>query len=364
MRTIIAIIAIILVQLSSSNIAHADDFSRMALLKCDEDKNEFIIRFGTIYPRYEDAAPVTPEEELTPVSRDIQKKWDSRPSAKNNTCTLSDGKKIEVSVHSGIAFAYGVGGADPNVFFTLKVDNRPIFYKSLFYAGYSSLGVFVLESLYYDGKDLSQGISARLTAKSLPHEEAEALRRDKRKEELGKNVSQSCRDMRNLLSQEYSYSDIKRINSNGFASRATIDINNDGNDEYIIRIGGGPGDCGAGCGNHYFDGSLILSFETKEKADEFYTQIGELDIINALFDARDERSYFYKSVIADPKWNAHIISINRNGNSPHYIYNTPVKHEGKTYISTFEVRETAIIRRSLSLITPEYKATKICEYPD
>lgn len=64
-----------------------------------------------------------------------------------------------------------------------------------------------------------------------------------------------------------------------------------------------------------------------------------------------------------PDLDAYIVSVNPNMDSAWYIYTVPVRQNGKTYISSFDVHEAAVVKYGLSVITPDFKAKTICLYP-
>lgn len=170
---------------------------------------------------------------------------------------------------------------------------------------------------------------------------------------MEQGLSAFCKEIKPFIAKDAPYSKAEKIPS-GFLSNLKTDINNDGKIDNIYRIGGGSYDCGEGCGNHYFDGSYLIAFvNAQEKIPLFLETMRQKE-----FNVDVE-----PSIKEIKEWDALFISQSLSGNSARYIYNTPLAYKGKNYISTFEVSEKAIPRRSVNELTRDNQLIARCEYP-
>ena len=143
---VLAIIAISLVTVS----AYADTFKRVGILKCDSEGNKFIVRFGVLYN--DDALD---KAELADMPDSLSQEWTSIPLQENQSCQLVDGQKISLSVKNKQAFAYGMGGGDPDATFTLKINDKNIYYQETFYNGYGA-GKYSINAVSYKNHRLKE----------------------------------------------------------------------------------------------------------------------------------------------------------------------------------------------------------------
>lgn len=335
------------------SLAHADYWARIAVLACNEQNNQFAVRFGVI----SNENPID-KIKLEPTSKAIEDAWKHMSIKLNGTCALLNKQKILISNKSAQSFPYGMGGADPDVFFSLKINDKYIFYNRIFYEGYS-IEKYDLQAIMYDGKNLIEDVSSRLVSEyPLSKEENKEYLSDQvakdHKKQLEDNLSNFCKEIKPILTKEAKYSEPESI-PDGFLSNLEMDINNDGKIDKIYRIGGGNSDCGVGCGTHSFDGSFLIIFSKGlEKIQNFLQTIhrGEYAV--------DDK----QSIKEIPEWNALFVSQSLSGNSSSYIYNTPITYNGKNYISTFEVSEKAVPRRSVGELTKDNKLITLCKYPE
>lgn len=157
-RCLLPLLAMIVMVSFQPSAAQADIFSREAVLKCSESTNEFIIRFGTLYNEAVENNDVT-KTEFVPVSSFIQKKWDQLPFSEKNKCILSNGQSVAVHVGDSNNRPYGMGGANPDIHFMLKINDTDVYFGKRFYAGYNN-DFFDIDSVYYDGTGLFEGVSS------------------------------------------------------------------------------------------------------------------------------------------------------------------------------------------------------------
>ena len=338
------------------NPSFADTFDRRAILACSKTSNQFVVRFGTIYN--EDTID---KAELIKVSPQIEKMYKDFSSAEDRECQLSNGKKIEVTTYRYQAYAYGMGGADPDAAFILKIDDQPVYYKRKFYLGYGQ-EKFLLNGLFYDDGHLYEDVSNRLEDKhsrneNLSEEEGRELERDDRRKKLRENLSPFCKEILSTRENPH-YSKTERVPS-GFISHLDIDLNNDGKVDRVFRIGGGSADGGVGSGSHAFDGSFLIAFTNGNAREETFLK----DIKNEKYELNLDLGW--KRIMGIPEWDAILISQSYAGNTGRYIYNVPFNYQGTNYIYAFEVKEDAIPRRSVSKLSSDNKfLMPVCQYAD
>ena len=318
--------------------AHADVFWRKAILACSKDTNQFVIRFGTLWN--DDKIDKAELVKTSPDIGDLYKKFTVVPDGQ---CILPDGKKVRVRSSVSQAFAYGMGGADPDSGFILEVNDHPVFYKKKFYLGYGQ-EKFVLNSVLYDDGVLYEDVSGRLEIKDkrypesvLSDDEKKEFYRDRVRVRLKENVSEFCKELLGSKTKP-EYSKPEKIPL-GFLSSFNFDLNNDGKIDKVFRIGGSSADCGVGCGTHYFDGSFLMVFtDGEEKVPQF------IEDMNNIQKGRDDDYLFnldlgIKSIEKISDWSAYFISYSASGNTARYIYNVPFGYKGTNYIEAFEVSE-------------------------
>lgn len=295
----------------------------------------------------------------------------------NSSCVLANKHRIEISTKQGAAFPYGRGGADPDLFFTLRVDNKAVFYNYIFYKGYGSdEGQIVTTVNYVNGTLKACGsafngcadVSNRLNGNALTDEEKAERSKDNYARSLNRNLSPFCKGIRHnleILSFDghaertrfpivfLAYDKAVYIAGKN-VSKGIIDLNNDGHEDIVYRVGGFSGDC-AGCGNHFFDGSfLILSSETAAEKEGIQALLA-----NKEFKPDDTIS---GPVSPIPGLQSLMISGGHAGSSPRYVYNLPFKQGNKTYIYSFESNYAKVPTGSVNLLTPDNKLETICLY--
>lgn len=334
--------------------ARADEFHRQAILACSTDSNEFVIRFGFLW----NDDPIE-SAEFTKVAPLIETRWNKFPHAAitegKSKCTLPDGKHIHLSDGTGQAYAYGAGGANPSAYFTLMIDNKPIYYKKIYFQGYGSELFNISGILYSEGHILEDVTSLRFADQNnLPNEEKEELRHDERRQYYRDHLSDFCKKM--LTEKiEPEYSEVERV-PNGFLSFMDIDLNNDGKVDKVYRIGGSSVDC-VSCGSHYFDGSFLFAFTNgTNKLNAFLRDIKKKE-----YEAPEK---LYANTKQIEEWDALYISKKFLLKSPRYVYNYPVSYQGKNYIYSFSVSENAVPRRTISELIANNTLFPICAYAD
>lgn len=374
------VLAIILVNLVTVS-AHADTFKRVGILKCDSESNRFTVRFGVLHN--DDALD---KAELADMPDDLSQEWTSIPFQENQSCQLVDGQKVLLSVKNKQAFAYGMGGGDPDATFTLKINDKNIYYHETFYNGYGA-GKYSINAVSYKDhqlkecsaynvaieKCLSQGkrrgcvfnteknktiecgdVSKRLTGDALSNEESKELEKENEKISLQDSLSPFCKEMRVQVpsngNEAYEY--LGRI-LDGHLSAMSIDINNDGKIDKVFRVGGSSGDC-ASCGTHYFDGSYLMAFtDSQEKVSDLLSYMKEKG-----YEIDKEPNIKYL-----PEWGAYFISLGLADSSARYVYNIPFAFKGKNYIYAFETNREKTPSSSISKITKDHRVETVCKFP-
>lgn len=359
-------LAAVMMLILFSKPGHADYFERVAGLGCDTAKNKFVIRFGLSYN--DDPIEVADFAEL---NNQLIPNWSSLKIQNGGECKLANGQRVFVSVYNGQPFPYGMDGGDPDAFFTLKMNNRDIYYYKNFYAGYGSRS-YIIHAIIYDAAGLREcthsrdektsqetpiicvDVSKRLEGNHLMADEKEAKAKDEKREELKKNLSVWCRQ----YEAEKAYHKIVSLAEKIYTDvegyqRAKIDINNDGKKDEIYRIGGYSKDC-IGCGGHYFDGSYLVAFtESRKKIKNF------LNFIKKRQDIEEETLNIKRL----DKWKAYFISVGLSGSSIRYVYNVPFVENGRTYIYSFETNIDSTPSAAISYMTPDNKIEILCKFP-
>lgn len=135
----------------ASDQAHADWVSKRAALTCDPSQNIALIRLDFVENADD---PVLVKGPL--FTGELQDKYAYLATYKKpifSECILSDGRKLAVTDSTGQASAYGMGGADPHAFFTFTINDRPVYYKTMWYAG-RGRGVVIKSAIILDGDAL------------------------------------------------------------------------------------------------------------------------------------------------------------------------------------------------------------------
>lgn len=333
-------------------VGWADEYHRVAVLGCDIQHNQFVIRFGG----FANDTPLK-DAEFLPVTPSIANMWKKTELKKEGECTLENGKKILLSKKNGQVFPYGMGGADPDAFFTLKIDDKNIYYNADFYIGYGT-GDYVLNAVVYadeklqecvpDTKDtdavVCKDVSARLEGKDFSESEKKHIEYNKQRKFLQERLSPFCRSI-----DASKWENLKYINEypvlDGMLSEGEIDINNDGKKDKLYSISNDK---------HYFDGNYLIIFpEKQEKIPEFLKSIKQ-----------DHYSLEEQPGIkALPQWDAYVISIGSTHSSTRYINNRPFFYKGINYIYSSETNESQIPASTISELTKDNKIKILCEFP-
>ena len=363
-------LALLLAVCGFSQGARAEESRQLAFLECNVKANSFtvvLLNSGNEGDMIEDAIN---KFEAAHHEEGLKRMPDS-------SCVLANNHHIEISTKQGALFPYGRGGADPDLFFTLRVDNRAVFYNYIFYKGYGNdEGQIVTTVNYANGALKACGsafngcadVSNRLNGNALTDEEKAERSKDNYARSLNRNLSPFCKGIRHNLEVRASSGHAKRsafpiaffdfdkaiyVGENN-VSKGALDLNNDGHQDLVYRVGSPFGDC-VSCGNHYFDGSfLILSNETAAEKEGIQALLA-----NKEFKPDDTIS---GPVSPIPGLQSLMISGGHAGSSPRYVYNLPFKQGNKTYIYSFESNYTNVPSASVNLLTPDNKLETICLY--
>jgi hypothetical protein len=354
-------------------------------LNCDPADSSVLLRFGSMKSETLDYKSL----EL-PEATDVEaQRLAALPLNEHMKCRLANGQKIEVNYSRGQSFAYGRGGADPDAFFTLKIDGNPVYFEQIFYSGYGK-EKFELTAIYYDGKQMRECTATkpenrpsysemwpmpaladcsfrneRLLGNGLSAEEQNALGKAKEREKLKHNLSEFCKEFSSektlraiIQGAEEQRQDViptgkHRDGGPRSVTHMTIDLNNDGKNDTVLRIADSSGDC-ISCGTRPFDGSFLISFPiNSEKIDDFLaTEYANLADIIPENDGKP--AYFL------PKWDAHTVSIHVG--SPRYSYNVPFIKNGITYIYSFETNTKNVPNAQIVKLNSDYSIEKKCAF--
>ncbi len=108
--------------------ARADWIYDVATLQCAPDRNEALVRMGTVHnndaPQWHDLP-----ESLSPH-------WAADPEADNKTCQLANGQQVEIQGTAGQTFAYGMNGGMLAYWVSLWIDRKTVLSRQLVRAGY------------------------------------------------------------------------------------------------------------------------------------------------------------------------------------------------------------------------------------
>ncbi len=381
-NVLLGLVVVFLTVLSPPSFA--DTFQRVGVLKCDAQNNSFIVRFGVLFND-----DTLEKVELSDTTADVLQDWQLMTIAPQSRCKLADGQTISLALKNGQAFAHGAGGGDPDAAFTLKINEKTIYFRKPFYDGYGA-GRYALHSLTYKQHTLSEcsthsaetkeclargsrrmfcvtqdkkaknvtctNASARLQGNTLSKEEVSEQEKEEKRIKFKNNLSPFCKDVRRHLrihrNGNAAYKYLGKTPS-GHLSALDIDINNDGKIDKVFRIGGGSSDC-ISCGNHSFDGSyLVLFTKNPEAAAPFLDLIKSPEYtINTETDIHD-----------NPQSEAHFISLGLAGSSVNYVYNMPFSYKDRNYIYTFETNVEKIPSASISEMTPSDQIKTVCTFP-
>lgn len=335
--------------------SYADTFGRTKVLACDEESDQFIIRFGTLY----NFEPLK-EEDLVSINNDLLQTWKKQKITSNNTCTLKSGIKVKLTGYGGQSFPYGAGGGDPNSYAILFLDDNPIYYKKAYYANHK----FVIGAIYGTINSLYQcsakddygceNVSYRLKPEGLPPNEKDEEQKDKEREELKNNLSSECRELKHTYYDRDSskmWEKLAPTPSRIPLSVQRMDINNDETPDTIFRLGY-DGRCGVGCGTHYFDGNILIAFtEDQKQSDQFVKDLATSEI---KFDTPD----FINKIRS---YGGIFFSLGNNS-AIRYVYNTPFQFKGETYIYSMSTNQEHVPRYVISQILPNNQPKEICKF--
>jgi hypothetical protein len=298
------------------------------------------VRFGLRYN--EDPYSQT---KLAEVPEELKKFWESKAISKE--CHLNDGKIIEVSTLRGPAFAYGMGGGDPEVFFKLRVNDGQIYYAKTFYSGRGTESYPVAAIYYQDGKLLEcpttteisacQDETVRLTKAQYSEDELIVLNRDKKRSQLAGELSPFCQAFPKTSKVFDGISSIPT----GFYSKHSIDIDNNGSLDDVVLLGNTNG---------YFDGSYLMLFQEPQKIPAFL-QKPDIEIEG------DSKVRFL------PEWRAYFISIGQSESSARYVYNEPMIYNNKTYIVASESNRDRVPSKVIGEMLPDHTVKILCQFP-
>lgn len=266
----------------------ADDFYKNAALTCDEKNNIAMVRFNAGYKK------IPPSAKL---STDLASKYgylNERPIQKS--CKFKDGRHIILADGMGQSLPYGWCGGDASAYFSLKIDNKYIFYKKGWNWGrcvysYDPLllildnkkliscksnkdsKIFDLEN-YLIQDDDCEDISVRLTS-DLPEAEESPFLVDQKVDEYkeiskDKGICSYFSQIENLKPffgnrgfvdlAKRTYPVTREITNIGSLSKASSDINGDGKNENIYKLENRV---------RVFDGSFLFYFLDSEDDKSF-----------------------------------------------------------------------------------------------
>jgi hypothetical protein len=350
-------------------------------VQCDPSHDRVLIRFGfqeggEFYKSTATDDPVA--EPLPPVSAefagDVTK---AAVQVDQADCRLADGRRVRVSRRVGAAFAYGAGGADPDTFITLEIDNKQIYLKYPFYLGYG-VGKFALNAILLDRQKLWEcpraaaplgaractDQSHRLTgdAQALTPKEKQALAESRRNEELTAKLSPWCE---HFASPTFRWA-IERIFARQFLDdsqrelakaddfrivEVRLDLNHDGKPEEWWWL--------QSLGTHFFDGSVPLVFPAglKNAKAAAAALTGPQGAGGRLLTEEGA----YKTFTTQTGAQGLPLTIPEAGNR--YVYHVPFSFRGQTYLYAYPSNADRLPSATISELDARYRAKTLCAFP-
>lgn len=266
--------------------AQADWVSKRAAMTCDSAKNIAVIRFDKIWNSEDKSLVAGPT-----LTGELKDKYGEMKAPYSDKCKFSDGRILELKDRTAQAYAYGMGGGDPDALFALLVDGKPIYYWDVWYAGYSK-GMLNRVMVILDNEKL---ISCNLSESESKKEIKEAkIKTEDCMDETPRLIAGPSEDEKKKYDRDVKIKNYKLINKDpkicsyfldgkkvadstwrarddifkmvekdspfGLLSVAKIDLNNDGIQETVYRVHGYAG---------YFDGSYFVHFTDDEDEKSF-----------------------------------------------------------------------------------------------
>ena len=257
--------------------AYADWVSKRAAMACDSAKNIAVIRFDIIWNSEDKSLVVGPI-----LTGGLKDKYEDVKAPYSDKCKLSDGRTLELKDRTAQAYAYGMGGGDPDALFAFLVDGKPIYYWDVWYKGYSQ-SLINRAIVVLDNKKL---ISCKPSSAESKKELKEAkIKSENCTDETSRLITGPSEDEKKKYDRDVRIKNYKVINNDpkicsyfldsektadatwrarddifkmverdspfGILSTASLDINNDEVEEVIYRVHGYAG---------YFDGSYFVYF--------------------------------------------------------------------------------------------------------
>jgi hypothetical protein len=215
--------------------------------------------------------------------------------------------------------------------------------------------------------------SNRLQGNGLTDEEKNEVSKDKVRDELDAALTPTCRTLRDGVEaalrkhdiptyKYFGYHDLGDTRS-GALSELDIDINNDGVNDRVFRLGGNIDDCIV-CGGQFFYGSYLYAFT------------GSKDGVNAFLDyirANNDKAKDGEPMIAAlEQWGGVLITLGQAGgsrryiqdhSSARYVFTMPFVADGTTYIYSFEGNTDKIPAAIISKMHPDNTIETLCKFP-
>lgn len=323
----------------------ADWRRQTATLNCNADTNSFIITFGVVWNGNED--------ERTKISAQ------NRPAGytyfPDGICLLNNGENVAVSFRSGQAFPYSAGGADPDGFFTLSINDHYIYYDFKHYSSHGEERPHISSIKYENGRLEATGKDGvidqteRLTSNHLSQQEIDSFLHYRRKESYRSSLPEYCKDMDfSALLDTVKFTPVDRSQLGAFGfnlSFASTDLDNDGQSETVYLLGKQT---------HYFYGAALVSFFANPEAEQKFLMPHALEKVD--FDQ--------VGISAMDSLNAYLIALNNGTFTSRYQFNLPFRRDEKTYIVSWAHNHKDLPAATVSIIKPDKSVSIMCNYPD
>lgn len=325
--------------------AKADWSQQTATLDCNADTNSFIITFERVWNGDED--------ERTKISAQ------NRPAGysyfPNGICSLSNGERVALSFRAGQAFPYGAGGADPDGFFTLSINDHYIYYDFKHYSGHGEERPHISSIKYENGRLEATGKDGvidqteRLTSNHLTQQEIDSFWHDRRKESYRSSVPEYCKDMdfnALLKTVEFTPLDRSQLGASGFnLSSASTDMDNDGQNETVYLLSQQT---------HYFYGAVLVSFFANSEAEQKFI----------MPHTQEKLDFDQIGISPMDGLGAYSIALSNGTFTPRYQFNRPFRLNGKTYVVSWAHNRNDLPAATVSIINHDKSVSIMCNYPD
>ncbi len=343
-----------------------------------------LIRFGTVTndaPLSEIVSPPLGDEDFKPFADSL---------LESDTCQLRNGHTFSIQLHQGQPFPYGAGGASPDQFFSLTMDNRKLYYHHIYYQGRTQ-DRYTTSALMYKNGRLSEcepaypddwslvnqqphippsrcrDVSARISGdmKNFTLEEKQFYDKDKARNKLTAKLSDFCKNYHAAeIYDEAAFNNESAaniiINTYGLViSAREMDFFKDRKKELLIRVGSSADDC-IGCGNRAFDGNYFII----APSDSPYKN----ELLN-LLKSKDFNMNLPKATVQKiQKWGGHVLPApiqieGEKGMVDRYAHTKIMEIHEKHYVDSTSNFMESVPSRTMSLIRPDFSTQPTCLFP-